>query len=242
MRTTIKGNRKIRAGLKDCWNAFMLEGAEFTDNDIPICPTILSEYPKEILTWVEAKEIHKKMMRKDKDYFYDAFICFYIDDQCFDGPRSSVWIFPWLAMRTMKHFRGIITIDFSTFQDFPYPLKLYNTYRMRAFGYWAGTQGLETINNVRWGMPDTYHYCFDGIEIDTVVAIGTVGGSPRKIEDRKRFEQGLYEMVRRLRPRVIIVYGSAKYPCFEKLRREGITIIEYQSKTSRAFERGAQNE
>ena len=60
MRTTIQGNRKIRAGLKDCWNAFMLEGAEFTDNDIPICPTILSEYPKEILTWVEAKEIHKK--------------------------------------------------------------------------------------------------------------------------------------------------------------------------------------
>ena len=142
----------------------------------------------------------------------------------------------------MKHFRGIITIDFSTFQDFPYPLKLYNTYRMRAFGYWAGTQGLETINNVRWGMPDTYHYCFDGIEIDTVVAVGTVGGSPRKIEDRKRFEQGLYEMVRRLRPHAIIVYGSAKYPCFEKLRQEGITIVEYQSKTSRAFERGAQNE
>ncbi len=232
-----QNERKIRAGIKDCWNAFMLDGAEFSENDIPICPTIVSGIPKEIITWSEAKTIHKRNMRKDKAYFYDAFVCFYIDDQYFDGPRSSVWTFPWLALRVLKHFRGIITVDFSTFQDFPYPQKLFNTYRMRSFGCWAGKQGLEVINNVRWGMPDTYSYCFDGIEKNSVVAIGTVGGSPRKYEDRERFEQGLYEMVKRLRPHTIIVYGSANYPCFEKLREEGIRIVAYPSHTCRAYER-----
>ena len=28
---------KVRSGLKDVWNAFMLEGASYTENDIPIC-------------------------------------------------------------------------------------------------------------------------------------------------------------------------------------------------------------
>lgn len=227
----------IRAGIKDCWNAYMVDEAEFTENDIPVCPTILTELPKEIVTWVEAKSIHKKNMLRDKNYFYDAFVCFYVDDQCFDGPRSSVWTFPWLAIRVLRHFRGIITVDFSTFQDFPYPLKLFNTYRMRAFGCWAGKHGLEVINNVRWGMPDTYNYCFDGIEKESVVAIGTVGGSPRKYEDRERFEQGLYEMVERLKPHTIIVYGSANYPCFEKLRKEGVIIAAYPGRTCQAFER-----
>ena len=94
----------------------------------------------------------------------------------------------------------------STFQDFPYPLKLWNTYRTRAFGYWYGTIcGNPVYNNVRWGTPETYGYCFDGLPKHDVVVIGTVGGSPRKKIDRPRFEQGLNEMVRVLHPHTIIV-------------------------------------
>lgn len=226
----------IRPGLKDIWNAFMCEGAEYSEYDIPFCPTILSTVPKTILTWEEAKKLHKEMKKKDTGYFVDAFICFYIDDYKFDGVRSSIWLFPWLALRVLKHFRGIITPDFSTYQDFPYPIKLFNTYRMRAFGYWAGKQGLEVINNVRWGTSETYHYCFDGIVKNSVVAIGTVGGGPWKLDDRDRFEDGLDEMVRRLSPNIIIVYGSANYPSFDKLKKQGIKIIAFKSSTNTFFE------
>ncbi|MDO4484021.1 MAG: DUF4417 domain-containing protein [Clostridia bacterium] len=47
------------------------------------------------------------------------------------------------------------------------------------------------MNNVRWGTSESYRYCFVGIPTHSVVAIGTVGGSPRKLEDRERFETGL---------------------------------------------------
>ncbi|MBR6822189.1 MAG: DUF4417 domain-containing protein [Clostridia bacterium] len=177
------------------------------------------------------------LMLQDKNYFYDAFICFYIDDQFFDGQRTSIWTFPWLAIRVIKHFRGIITPDFSTFMDFPEPISVYNTYRMRAFGCWIGREGKEVVNNVRWGLPYTYKYCFDGIPRNSVVAIGTVGGSPKKLEDRERFEEGLFEMVRTIDPHIIIVYGSANYPCFEALREKGIRIIAYQGQTNAAYER-----
>lgn len=225
-----------RNGLKDCWNAFMCTGARYSRNDIPYCPTILTRLPDEIITWEQAKQYHKKEYHKNKDYYCDAFVCFYLDDYKFDGNRSSIWLFPWLALRVLKHFRGIITPDFSTYQDFPHPTKLWNTFRMRTFGYWAGQQGLEVINNVRWGTPETYSYCFDGIEKDSVVAIGTVGGSPRKLVDRRRFEAGLEEMVRRLAPHTIVVYGSSNYPCFDKLRKSGLTILTFQSSTAKYYE------
>ena len=107
---------------------------------------------------------------------------------------------------------------------------------MRAFGYWYGSiLGNEVINNVRWGTPETYEYCFDGIPQNSIVAIGTVGGSPRKLIDRERFEDGLFEMVERLSPQTIIVYGSAKYPCFDKLHEQGINIVSYPSRKALVF-------
>ncbi len=226
----------MRNGLKDTWNAFMCKGAKYSANDIPQCPTIISDIPQEIITWEEAKHLHMKLIRTDKEYHCDSFVCFYIDDYKFDGPRTSIWIFPWNAIKILKHFKGIITPDFSTYQDFPQPLKIWNTYRMRTYGYWAGRQGLEVINNVRWGTPETYEYCFDGIDKNSIVAIGTVGGSPRKVSDRRRFEDGLKELVKRLSPQILIIYGSANYQCFTELERNGIRVVPFKSATAKYYE------
>lgn len=225
--------KKPRKSCKDIWNAFMVDGADFTENDIPVCPTTALAMPSKIITYSEARTIHNKRIKEDKNYFFDAFVCFYEHDQNFDGVRSGIWYYPKKAYGILKHFKGIITPDFSTYQDFPEPLKKWNTYRMRAFGYWYGTMcRKQVINNVRWGTEETYDYCFDGIEENSTVAIGTVGGSPYKLIDRERFDNGLFEMVRKLKPRCIIVYGSASYPCFEKLRKEGILILQFDSRTA----------
>ncbi len=235
-------NSTKRKGCKDIWNAHMCSGARYTHNDIPLCPTTATELPHQIITWEEAKHIYKQhRLRGDTEFHYDAFVCWYIDDQKFDGPRG-IWHDYNFALNVLRHFAGAITPDFSTYQDFPEPLKLYNTYRMRVYGYWLGKNGIAVINNVRWGTPESWWYCFDGIPTDSVVAIGTVGGSPRKLKDRDRFERGLDEMMRVLHPHTIIVYGSANYSCFKKLVRAGIKVISYPSKTALAFERGGKDE
>ena len=228
-------------GIKDVWwRAYMVSGAKFSANDIPFCPTTATEVPTMILTYKEALEMYRKEMRKgNKEIMSLAFVCFYEDDSDFDSFKG-IWFRSSHAYKVLNHFAGIITPDFSTYQDFPLPLKLWNVYRMRAFGYWFGTLcGGAVINNVRWGTLETYRYCFDGIPKNSIVAIGTVGGSPRKINDRPRFEEGLAEMMRVLSPHTIIVYGSANYNCFKELKKQGVTIIAYPSKTSRVFERRA---
>lgn len=165
----------------------------------------------------------------------------YLDDYKFDGPRG-IWHDCKFALKVLRHFAGAITPDFSTCQDFPEPLKLYNTYRMRAFGFWLCRNGIAVINNVRWGTPETFGYCFIGISLSSIVAIGTCGGSPFKLEDRERFEKGLEELVKVLCPHTIIVYGSASYPCFDRLIEKGIKVVSYPSQTAQAFERGNRHE
>lgn len=183
--------KQPRKGCKDIWNAFMVDGADFTENDIPVCPTTALAMPSKIITYSEARTIHNKRIKEDKNYFFDAFVCFYEHNQNFDGVRSGIWYYPKKAYEILKHFKEIITPDFSTYQDFPNPLKKWKTYRMRALGYWYGTMcRKQVINNVRWGTEETYEYCFDGIEENSTVAIGAVGGSPYKLIDRERFEKG----------------------------------------------------
>lgn len=233
---------KVRKGCIDVFNAYMCDGAIYSQNDILYCPTTAKGPPEDIITWDEAKTIYRKAIKnKNKDFKHNAFVCFYTDDHKYDGPRG-IWHDSAHALKVLRHFAGAITPDFSTYQDFPEPLKIYNTYRMRVFGYWLSTNGIFVINNVRWGTPETYKYCFDGIPKNSIIAIGTVGGSPRKLIDRKRFEDGLREMVERLNPHTIIVYGSARYDCFEKLKEQGINIVAFSSETAKAFEGRKSNE
>lgn len=227
----------VRKGCKDIWNSFMVDGAIFSPNDIPLCPTTATEIPNKVITWEEAKAIYKKhRIKKDLEFKYDAFVCWYIDDYKFDGTHG-IWHDYNFTLKVLSHFAGVITPDFSTYQDFPEPLKIHNTYRMRAYGYWLGKNCISVINNVRWGTSESYRYCFDGISKNSIVAIGTCGGNPRKYIDRKRFNEGLTELVKRLHPHTIIVYGSANYDCFENLKKQGIRIVDLPSKTAKAFER-----
>ena len=225
--------KEPRTGCRDIWNAFMCKGAVYSNHDIPCCPTTAHDIPVKMITWDEAVRLYRKS-RGNPDFFSPAFVCFYLDDYKFDGPKG-IWQNSNRALEVLGHFAGAITPDFSTYQDFPEPLKIYNTFRMRAFGYWLGNNGIAVINNVRWGTPETWRYCWDGIPRNSIIAIGTVGGSPRKLTDRARFEIGLAELVRVLKPHTIIVYGSANYPCFDPVRQQGINIVSFPGQTDQAF-------
>lgn len=221
----------VRAGLKDIWNSYMVKRARFTDSDIPFCPTT-GEIPESIITWTGAKALYKN----HPEMVHSAYVCFYEDDQKFDGEKG-LWKNPKYALQILRQFAGAITPDFSTYQDFPDPIKRYNVYRMRAIGFWFSENGIKIINNVRWGTEETYDYCFDGLPDNSILAIGTVGGSPRKVKDRERFESGLRELVNRKHPQVLIIYGSDHYPVFRELENQGIRIVSFKSKTAADFER-----
>lgn len=235
-RMVLSNNLPVRSGCKDVWNAFMAEGAVFGIHDIPFCPTTAITIPNHMVTWEEAKQIHKKhLVHGDTDYHEDAFVNWYIDDIKFDGPHG-IWHDHNTALKILCHFAGVITPDWSTYQDFPEAIKIYSTYRMRTYGYWLGKKGIAVINNVRWGTEESYSYCFEGIPTNSIVAIGTVGGGPRKLIDRQRFRTGFFKMIETLRPHTILVYGSSNDDCFSAAIKMGIHVISFQSKTDKFFD------
>ena len=232
-----------RSGLRDVWNAYMLHGAIFSQNDIPLCPTTASKPPSKLISFTEAKTIHRKEVRAGNiEYHFEAYIHFYEDDQKFDGKKSSIWSYPEKALNIIRHFSGIIAPDFSTYADFPEPLKRWNFFRMNAFGYWIGSLGIPVISNVRWGTKETWKYCFDGNPRHSMIAIGTVASGIHQLKNRQLFEKGCLQMVKILRPHTIITYGSANCACFDNLRNQGINMIAFPSKTNEAFHRRKQYE
>lgn len=223
---------------KDMWNAFMVNNASFdVGSDMPICIST-NIVPESYITYDEALSIYKKeMLKKNLNFHINSFIVFYIDDQKFDGKRTSIWTYPNRALKVIRHFAGIITPDFSTYADFPDAIKRYNTYRMRAFGCWMNSLNIPVINNVRWGTYETWSYCFSGIPEGSTVAIGSVASGIKRLNNRPLFEEGFKKMVLIIKPKRIIIYGSANYPFIQDLRKQGIEIISIPSKTNLAYRR-----
>ena len=112
-------------------------------------------------------------------------------------------------------------------------MQMWNTYRGRAIAVWLQNNGVEIIPNVRFNDERTYEFCFDGIEKFKTVAVGTHGCIKRRI-DKDYFKDGLAEMVKRLSPRTIIVYGSAPDNIFKKYRDIGINIMPFESEFSKS--------
>ncbi len=225
---------KIRKNCKDIWNAFMVYDAIYTKQDIPIFKST-QIIPKQLIAFDDAKHL----VKNDKSKYYpDLFVHFYIDDQKFDGKFNSIWLNPKETLIILKHFGGVISPDFSTYVDFPFPIILYNIYRSQAFSYWLTQNGINVIQNARWGYSDTWDYFFNCIPKYSNICIGTIGSSLKKLKSRTLFNEGILELVKRIQPKKIIVYGSANYPVFSQLNKMGINIIQFESKTNTAFKGG----
>ena len=228
---------KIKAGCKDIWNAYMVKGAAFSEHDIPICPTTATTVPKEIITYSEAIAILNKH-KGEENFSSDSYVCFYQHDVGFDGKRG-IWAYPKKAYGVLKHFAGIIAPDFSTYQDFPDPLKRWNYYRMNAFGYWYGRLCHKSvIVNCRADFSSDYEYCFDGIrDGESMVAIGTVASGLREKRNRKVFIDGIINFIQLKRPESLIVYGFLPDEIRKAISDMDVAVHAYEARTNKDLRR-----
>jgi hypothetical protein len=65
--------------------------------------------------------------------------------------------------------------------------------------------GIPVVPSIYWGSPESYDYCFLGVEPGGTVAITTLGFS--RLIDRRYFFKGYDAMMERLRPSRVLVFG-----------------------------------
>lgn len=151
----------------------------------------------------------------------NQWVHFYIHDYRFE----CLWAHPEKYLPLLRNFDGVISPDFSLYRCMPLAMQIWNTYRNRALAYWLQKNGVDVIPNVRWGDERTFAFCFDGIPMESTVAIST-GGCIQKKSDRFYFKQGLQAMVERLRPRTIINYSCMPRDIFGPYLDAGMHIVQ----------------
>ena len=141
-------------------------------------------------------------------------------------------------LENFKNLECVITPDCSLYRDMPLTAQIANVYRSRAIGYYLQKNGIYVIPNIRWGDERSYtnkvfneKFAFLGIPKNSIVSIGTYGCIQSK-ESKKYFKEGLKEMIKELKPEVVLVYGSMPNIIFKDLKDE-TKFINYKDFISR---------
>lgn len=140
-------------------------------------------------------------IKSDDHVNADRFVHFFLDDYKFE----VIWNDPEPRLKKLSQYKGVLSPQFSAYYTMPFSVQLYQTFRSRWCGAYLQSKGLTVIPTVYWGKPQSYWYCFDGIEKGCVVAVSTIG--VRKEKDF--FLQGYGEMLHRIKPEAVICYGAA---------------------------------
>lgn len=178
---------------------YLLKGAEFEGrDDIPrMLDLHNAEIPSRLVPFDKARTEAAK----------EGYVHFYIDDSGYGDMLANARKYDDL----LSGYDGIITPDPTIRIGDPHCHNAAMTMINRAIGYYEQRRGLAVIPNIRWGDPSTYDFCFLGVPRHSVVAISTHGAIARDIKTgnllRKCFKAGLQEMLGRLEPTDVIVYG-----------------------------------
>ena len=203
-----------RNGCKDVFHAFLVKNATY-DTRLEI-PCIKPEdcIPQKLIPFLKA------VSSTD----YECFVHFYEDDACFE----RLWNNPKKYLPILKKYMGFITPDFSIYRDMPLVMQERNTYRNRAIGCWLQDNNIPTITNVRWGDKRTFSFCCAGTPKNSIIAIGS-HGCIKLLQERPYFINGLEHTVSTLKPKILVVYGTAPDYIFDKYRKQGVKILQFDS-------------
>ena len=124
-----------------------------------------------------------------------------------DYQIERLWSNPEMYVDKLMDFDCVFTPDFSLYSDMPIAMQIWNTYRSRLVGQIMQDYGIKVIPTVSWGAPETFEFCFDGIEQGSIVVVSTIGVK-RDEAATKIWRDGMDEMIKRIKPYAIWVYGG----------------------------------
>lgn len=165
----------------------------------------------------------KALSCKDHDQWVHGYIP--------DPLLQRLWHNPWRYLDLFQRYEGAISPDFSVPIHLPPYVQLGSVANSRAIGSWLQRCGVDVIPNVRWGLRDTYEFAFDGIEPGGTIAVGTLG-CMKDPELRRIFSDGIPELLRRISPEAIVVYGTIRDDVFDLAYESGVEILPFDSRTA----------
>ena len=114
---------------------------------------------------------------------------------------------PERTLEKYSQYSILITPDNSTYREMPRPIQICAVFRSRWVGAFWQSHGLTAIPSVTWSGPESFTFCFDGLEPFSVVAVSTVG-CKRGHEAETFFMRGYNVLLERIHPRLVLCVGT----------------------------------
>ena len=150
---------------------------------------------------------------------------FFVDDYQF----LRLWSNPDAYIGLLSKFRAVCSPDFSLYTDFPPAVQIYNHYRKHWIGAYLQMHGIKVIPTVAWSDEKSLEWCFDGEPQHSSVIISSVGTQINN-DSKRLFKLGFDEMLKRLEPTKIYLYGLIPAGC-EDERIERIPAFQEKHRT-----------
>lgn len=141
---------------------------------------------------------------------------FFVDDYRFSGIYNN----PERTLDKYSQYRFLLTPDFSTYSDMNLWRQLESVAKNRWVGAYWQSFGLTVIPTISWSDSRSYSFCFDGVEKNSIVAIGMIGCK----HEKEAFLDGYNAMLESIDPATIICFGNP----FEEMKGN-IVKIDYLS-------------
>ena len=122
----------------------------------------------------------------------------------YDRQLESLWNAPLKKVCLFKSYAAVSTPDYSIYPSMNRNEIRHNIFKNRWLGHLWQNMGVTVYPSVGWGSPDTYDMCFSAIEEGSVVVISTLGC----LQNEEFFLEGYEEMLNRIKPSIVIVYGN----------------------------------
>lgn len=187
----------------DYWNIRLFKSLTYrTEEGLPIIKAYTGEIPSILIPANISAGEEIKTIPKNKR---EGFAHFYLDDYQFE----RFWNYPIRYTKYLKTFLGTLSPDYSVFSDYPKIIQKMNIFRSRALGAYWNMCGIPVIPSISWNTYESFEWCFEGIEENSIVSISTVG-SLRSKKLKEVLIIGYSEMIYRLKPSKVVIYG--RYP------------------------------
>lgn len=125
---------------------------------------------------------------------------FFIDDYRFNG----IYDRPQNSLKRLSQYAFLCTPDWSLYKEMPRWRQMESVAKNRWCGAFWQSKGLKVIPTVSWSNALSYEFCFDGIEKNSIVAIGMIGCKKSKLD----FLRGYEELMKQIEPQAVICFGS----------------------------------
>lgn len=126
-------------------------------------------------------------------------IHFFVDDNRLKGLERRKYI-PLVYRKAL----AVCSPDFSLYLKDNIEIWRKNIDRKNRLAKQWRAKGIRVIDTVTWATRESFDFCFEGIKKYSIVAISVQG-----IDDWNVFWEGFEEMKKRLRPKVILCYGTS---------------------------------